>query len=120
MNRHGNISSSWEGEILILDVTEAFNEDGVEYWFTELKKTIKARGLNSWKRLAIWDDEVLGSLESIDKVKSMYGWYEENGCTHTAVVVSNGIQAQIIKDKLKSGAKVFRDKEEALEWLKSE
>jgi hypothetical protein len=72
MNRHGNIISSWEDEIFILEVKEAFNEDGVEYWFTELKKEVQAKGLSSWKRLAIWDGEVLGSPKSIEIAKDIY------------------------------------------------
>jgi len=119
MNKHGNITSSWDGDIFIVELKEAFNEDGLEFWFTQLKQIIESKKLTSWRRLEIWDEEVLGSPETIKIGKAIYDWYEEHGCEHTAVVVENGIQKQIIQHMLNSNAQVFRDKEKALNWLKS-
>lgn len=120
MNRHGRTEVAWEDNIFIVHVEEAFNEEGLTFMFSRLKELIKSKGFTSWRRLEIWDEEVLGSPETIKIGKAIYSWYEEHGCTNTAVVVSNSIQEQIIKDMFKSSAKIFRDKEKALEWLKNQ
>lgn len=119
MNRHGRTEVVWEDDIFIVHVGEAFNEEGLAYMFSRLKDLIKSKGFTSWRRLEIWDEEVLGSPETIQIGKAIYAWYEENGCSHTAVVVTNGLQEQIIKSMFNSSAKVFRNKEQAKEWLES-
>ena len=119
MHRHGNMKLSWYKQILIGEIEGAFNEESLEYWFPKVKHLIHNRKTDSWYRLEIWDDEVLGSPETIEYAKAMYEWYEENGCVATAVVVCNRIQEQIITAMLQSQAKLFRDKEEAIEWLES-
>tara|TARA_B100001063_G_C16649854_1_gene495348 strand:- start:378 stop:743 length:366 start_codon:yes stop_codon:yes gene_type:complete len=119
MNRHGRTEVAWEDDIFVVHVAEAFNEDGLAFMFSRLKELIKSKDFTFWRRLEIWDEEVLGSPETIQIGKAIYAWYEENGCTHTAVVVRNGVQEQIIRSIFKSGAKVFRNEEEAKEWLKS-
>jgi hypothetical protein len=119
MHRHGNMKLSWYKQILIGEIEGAFNEEGLEYWFPKVKHLIETRKTDSWYRLEIWDEEVLGSPETIKHAKTMYEWYEDNGCIGTAVVVCNRIQEQIITAMLQSQTKIFRNKEEAIEWLES-
>ena len=117
MDRHGNMKLSWHKEILIGEVEGAFNEESLEYWFPKIKHLVENRKIDSWYRLEIWDEEVLGSPETIELAKAIYEWYEENGCVATAVVVCNRIQEQIIKAMFQSQAKIFRSKDEAIQWL---
>lgn len=119
MNRHGHMNISWKKDILIGEVQGPFNEVGLKYWFSELQSVVENRACKTWKRLEVWDEEVLGSPETLEIGHSLYDWYEENGCIATAVVVSNSIQEQIITGIFKSKAKIFRDKEDALNWLEN-
>jgi hypothetical protein len=118
-NRHGNMNLSWHKEILVAEIEGAFNEEGLEYWFPKVKQLIENRKIDTWYRLEIWDEEVLGSPETIEHAKAMYEWYEENGCLAIAVVVCNRIQEQIITAMFQSQAKIFRNKDEAIQWLEN-
>ena len=117
MNRHGEILFTWENDILIVQVIGAFNEQGIEYYVPLMRKYILNRAVDKWSRLELWDDEALGCPQTLALVKSVYEWYELNGCILSAVVVSNSIQAQVIRGMLKSDAKTFLVKTEAIEWL---
>lgn len=117
MKKHGNMNLSWQEDLFILEIEGPFNEDGMAFWFAELKKSVESKGIKEWRRLELWNDQVLGSPKSIEIGKSIYEWYQEHGCTVTAVVVSNSLQEQIIKNLFKSDAQIFRDKEKAQQWL---
>lgn len=119
MNSHGNISFSWEEDIFALIVEGAFNEEGIEVSIPLLQESVLNSGYNKWKRLEIWDSEVLASPETIKRIRSIWNWFRANGCTKTAVVISNSIQAHLIEKYSDSSIQqVFLDKEKALEWLR--
>ncbi len=117
MNKHGNMVFSWQKDLLTIEIRGAFNKEGMEFWFSEIKKYFKNNGIKVWRRLEIWDEEAMGIPESIEVGKLIYDWLDDNGCTLTAVVVKNTIQEKIIKDSFKSNVKTFRDEEKAREWL---
>jgi hypothetical protein len=117
MNNHGNITFSWKDDLFTLRVEGAFNEEGIEYSVPLLQESVLNSTMKKWKRLEIWDLEVLGSPETIQRVKLIWDWFNVNGCVLTAVVVSNSIQAQVIEKHLDSSTKIFSDVKKALEWL---
>jgi hypothetical protein len=119
MNSHGNISFSWEEYIFVLIVEGAFNEEGIEVSLPLLQESVLNSTYNKWKRLEMWDSEVLASPETIKRIKFIWSWFRANGCTKTAVVISNSIQAQVIEKYSDSSTQVFLDKEKALEWLRN-
>ena len=117
MNKHGNMVFSWQKDVLIIEVRGAFNKEGIDFWFSEIKKYFKNNGVKVWRRLEIWDEEAMGIPESIEVGKLIYDWLDDNGCTLTAVVIKNSLQETIIKDRFNSNVKTFRNKEKAMEWL---
>ena len=119
MNKHGNMFFSWEKDLLTIEIKGGFNKEGMEFWFSEIKKYFKNNGFKVWRRLEIWDEEAMVIPEAIEVGKLIYDWLDDNGCTLTAVVIKNNLQEKIIKERFKSHVKIFRNKEKAREWLDS-
>jgi hypothetical protein len=67
----------------------------------------------------MWDSEVLASPETIKRCQFIWSWFNANGCTKTAVVISNSIQAHLLEKYSDSSTQIFLDKEKALEWLRN-
>lgn len=119
MEGHGEIFYSWEDNIFILSSEGAFNTESIDYYTPLIQESVSNRKVSSWKRLEVWDAEVLASPETIEKCKLIWNWYEANGCVLTAIVLSNLLQTHVVHDIFHSHAKVFSDKDKALEWLRS-
>ncbi len=117
MNRHGEISFTWNHDIFIAKVEGPFNAESIEYYTPLIQASISNRAVDKWKRLELWDNEALGCPKTLALAKAMYDWYQANGCILTAVVISNYLQSYIIKDVFRSNAEIFLDKEKAIEWL---
>ena len=117
MNHHGKVSFSWKGDIFIADVQGPFNEEAVEHYIPLLKEAILKKKLSTWKRLEVWNDEMLASPAVITMAKEIYDWYDENGCIKTAIVLCNSLQIHMVKDMLNSNAEVFTESQKAQEWL---
>lgn len=117
MDKHGEISFTWENDVFIIKAVGSFNEQGIKYYAPILKEALLNRTVDKWKRLEVWDEEALGCPKTLALAKEVYEWYEANGCTLTAVVISNMVQSHIIKDVFQSNAELFINQEEAIEWL---
>ncbi|WDD98533.1 hypothetical protein [Thalassomonas actiniarum] len=117
MKKHGVVTLNWQANLLVLRAYGPFNEEGIEAIFHEAQQSVINRQLQSWNRLEILDDETLGSPAVLNRVKDLYTWFENNGCEHTALVVSNCVQIYVAEELLKSKAKIFRDLDAAKKWL---
>lgn len=117
MNKHGYVNFYWHEDILTLELEGPFNEEGLNYYFSLVKTSILNRSGKNWRRLEIWDEETLGSLETLGIGKDIDKWFEENGCLLAAVVVSNSLQKQVLENIIKSNMKIFRNEIEARKWL---
>lgn len=60
---------------------------------------------------------MLGSPSVVDKCKEMHGWYDENRCALSAVVVSSRIQKIILREKVNTSAHIFSSSVDARNWL---
>ncbi len=119
LNLHGQLSFSWSGDLLTIIVEGPFNEVGLRYWFAEMQKQVETKGLTSWRRFEIWDDESLSSPEGLSVVKQLYEWYEIKGCVLSVFVVKNSMQEYIIRDVSKIKPEIFYDLEHAKKWMAS-
>lgn len=121
LNKHGHIAFAWEKALLTLDVEGPFNEEGLNHYNFLIRQAILNRNKihHHWQRLEIWDDEVMGSPGVITKCREMHDWYEKVGCILAAIVVSNNMQAQLLKTTVKSNAEIFSNVAEARKWLDS-
>lgn len=117
MNKHGHMKLSWQGDLFIVEVEGPFNEEGIEFWFSELKKSVENSRHKVWRRLEVWNDEVIGSPKTMETGAKIYEWYENNGCDKVAIVISNGFQEQVLQ-QMDNDVKIFRDKETAEKWFK--
>ncbi|MCQ8877166.1 hypothetical protein NQT69_03810 [Pseudoalteromonas shioyasakiensis] len=116
--RHGDISFTWNHDTFEVNVQGGFNQESLAYHIPRLQAEVCNRQVNTWKRLEVWDQEVLGTPEAVAAGKLIYDWYTDHGCIATAVVICNSLQRQLIKDIFKSSAAVFTDIEQARQWLK--
>jgi hypothetical protein len=120
MNKHGELLLSWEESILIVRANGSFNEEGALAAVTEVKKSVLAKKHPCWQRLGFWDEEYLGSPETMQLFKEVHEWCLSNGCVKVAVVVCNSLQQQVAEKIFSSKAKVFRCEHDARAWLISE
>jgi len=119
MIQHGNLSFKWSDDIFIVHAQGSFNEEGTIAAHNDFQKSILNSGLSCWYRLEIWG-EALGTPEALDLIPDFYSWSKQQGCLATAIVVTNSLQESIVKEMLSDYVKVFRDKAQAMVWLKKQ
>jgi hypothetical protein len=117
MNTHGHVSFSWDEDLFIVYVKGAFNEEGVAHYVPLIQEAILNRDNTKWRRLEIWDDEALGSPDTLEAAKLIYDWYDINGCFLSAFVICNNLQTEVINNIFKLNAEVFTDISKAKQWL---
>ncbi|WDE11304.1 hypothetical protein [Thalassomonas haliotis] len=117
MEKHGVATFSWQENLLVIKVYGPFNEEGIESAFEQARQCVINRQAQRWNRLEILDNETLGSPAVVNRVKDLYAWFEENGCEHAAVVVSNCVQIYVIEELLQGQVKIFHDPDAAKKWL---
>jgi len=117
MNAHGDISLSWEGDLLIIEVFGPFNEIGLKNIIARIRESILTKGIDAWRKLEIWDEETLGSPDIVSMGEIVAKWYKDNGCYASAVVVCNSLQEQLVNNITSNNTKSFRNKNTAMKWL---
>lgn len=117
MNRHGKITFTWENDLFISKVEGPFNELGLTYYSSEIKKSVISKGFKQWRRIEVWDKESIASPETLNIGKELYDWCKNNGCVLEAIVLSNHLQKHIVKDIFKSKIQIFQNITEAKTWL---
>ena len=117
MNKHGEFLFSWEKNILIIHAKGPFNEEGVLAATNEAKEFILKQKVTKWCKLAILDEESLGSSEAIEVVEKYHQWCIEKGGVTTAYIVCNSIQKSILEKIYNGTAKIFDQEDDAKKWL---
>ena len=118
MKAHGEADITWQDNILILEVHGPFNDEGVMKILASIKQSVLNKNIKSWYRIEVLDAEAMGSPQTISMVSDMYIWAQNNGCQATAVVISNLVQKQALKE-IQQGTrvKVFKDVHQAKDWI---
>lgn len=118
MKNHGDVIINWQEEVLIIKPIGPFNEEGQKWANTIAKKSVLTKSLKQWSRIEVWADETMGSPDSLRLVCELYNWFNEHGCSFTAVVISNSLQRQVIETYFsKYQIEVFTEFFEALRWI---
>ncbi|WP_157673861.1 hypothetical protein [Cognaticolwellia beringensis] len=117
MNRHGKITFTWENDLFISKVEGPFNELGLAYYSSEIKKSVISKDFKQWRRIEVWDEESIASPETLNIGKELYDWCKNNGCVLEAIVLSTHLQKHIVKDIFKSKIEIFQNITEAKAWL---
>lgn len=120
MNQHGEIFFSWINNIFTLEIKGGINNEALYHYFPLIQEAVSKRANKNWKRLEIWDDETLGSPETGNLVKSIWEWYDQNGCALAVVVASNSVQEYAIHKMVSKQAKIFFDMAKAHKCLETE
>jgi hypothetical protein len=117
MELHGSIAINWKKDTLHLKLDGPFNAEGANYFSYEIKKYIRNRPVERWKRLVELSADSIGCPEVMSVAKHMNSWYIENGCIGSAIITDCPIQKDTYKNH-GSRHKIFKDRELAIEWLK--
>ena len=117
MKPHGNITLYWNDDLLVVKTFGPFNEIGLKIIISEIRDSILNKGLKSWRKLEIWDEETLGSPEVIAKGQSVAKWYKDNGCYASAIVICNCLQEKLAGEITTNNTRPIRNEKEAMKWL---
>jgi len=117
MNAHGDLSLLWDGDLLIVKTFGPFNEIGLKILISKIRESILGKGLKSWRKMEIWDEETLGSPDVVSTGEAVAKWYKDNGCYASAIIVCNSLQEQIADNITSNNTKSFRNQEAAMNWL---
>ena len=117
MDAHGEIYLQWQDDLLTVNAKGPFNELGMQKTVATIRESILNKNLVSWRKIEIWDNETLGSPVVMSLAKKASQWYKDNGCIASAVVVSNCIQSQLIKDISNNTSMTFENEAAAVNWL---
>ncbi|GLX83738.1 hypothetical protein [Thalassotalea eurytherma] len=117
MNAHGDITLFWDGDLLIVKTFGPFNELGLKIIISKIRESILNKGLESWRKMEIWDEETLGSPDVVATGEAVAKWYKDNGCIASAIIVCNSLQEQLVDKITSNNTKSFRDQETAMNWL---
>lgn len=117
MISHGEVTFSWDDDLLEIGAKGPFNESGLKICITSIQKSILNKSIKSWRRIEVWDDETLGSPVVVSLAKEASHWYKNQGCFAVAIVISNDLQSYILEHMIKSGSAIFHDVATAKSWL---
>lgn len=117
MNAHGDISLFWDGDLLVVKTFGPFNEIGLKTIISKIRESILNKGIESWRKMEIWDEETLGSPDVVATGQAVAKWYKDNGCIASAVIVCNSLQEELVDKITSNNTKSFRDQEAAMNWL---
>lgn len=117
MNAHGDITLFWDGDLLVVKTFGPFNELGLKINISKIRESILNKGLKSWRKMEIWDEETLGTPDVVATGPAVAKWYKDNGCIASAIIVCNSLQEHLVDKITTNNTKSFRDKETALNWL---
>ena len=117
MNAHGDFTLFWDGDLLVVKTFGPFNELGLKIIISKIRESILNMGLESWRKMEIWDEETLGSPDVVATSQEVAKWYKDNGCIASAIIVCNSLQEQLVDKITTNNTKSFRDQETAMNWL---
>jgi len=117
MIAHGYATISWKEDILYIYAYGPFNEEGVSIAVDEYLSVVEKRHLKPFDTIEIWDEETLGSPETISKAKVLWGKLIELNCTSISIVVSNNLQSAICKKYLPSIGRIYFSVKDAEEYI---
>jgi hypothetical protein len=120
MDAHGEIALLWEGDLLTVNAKGPFNELGMQNTVAAIRESVLNKNLKAWRKIEFWDEQTLGSPKVIYLAEKASKWYKENGCVASAVVVSNCIQNQIIKNISNNTSMTFQNEDAAVNWLNAQ
>ncbi|MDG1750536.1 MAG: hypothetical protein P8I03_02565 [Thalassotalea sp.] len=120
MDAHGEIVLLWQGDLLTVNAKGPFNELGMQNTVETIRDSVLSKNLEAWRKIEIWDEQTLGSPHVISLAESASQWYKDNGCIASAVVVSNCIQNQIIKNISNNTSMTFQNEAAAVNWLNTQ
>lgn len=117
MEVHGRISFYWLENVLYVEASGPFNEEGIINGKAEYLNVILERTCDYFSIIETWDDEALGSPLVMDVIKGFWGVLHEYNCLSIAVVVSNAIQQSVCQKLLPNIGEVFRERQDAKKWV---
>ncbi len=87
MNAHGNWKLEWQGVVLTIRISGAFNQEGLIEFTDNVKSSIASHNISKWYLLEILDAETMVTPEAMTQLKALYEWYFENGCQSQALII---------------------------------
>ncbi|MDC0603466.1 hypothetical protein OAP14_10695 [Aliiglaciecola sp.] len=119
MNAHGNWKLEWQGVVLTIRISGAFNQEGLIEFTDNVKSSIASHNISKWYLLEILDAETMVTPEAMTQLKALYEWYFENGCQSQALINNNILQKEIALELSKARVAVFDNETDALAHFKS-
>lgn len=117
---HGHANLHWEDNLLVDMVYGPFNRQGyelaVQNLFAELARADKAL----FSMMSVWDEDALSSPDVMNELAGFWQQLEQCGCRRYALVVPTTMQQLIVETMLPPFAKIFRDQQQARDWLAQE
>ena len=87
---HGSVDAYWQDNMLVINISQAFNLAGVERATRELRRLIENRPVPQWVRCYVYlDDEGLGPPSGADAIIESIRYGKENGNRLICVVRGN-------------------------------
>lgn len=103
---------------MTIDCQGPFNPESLAHYASQIKQSVLTNvNCKDWQRLEVWDDESLASPEGLVMCKAFWDWCNDNGCSFTAIVISNAIQTHLLKQHIGDTLKTFKTINEAQVWL---
>lgn len=119
---HGNSELKIEDNILILELKNSFNKEGVKLVHRKLKSFIDERPNSKWSLIIFLGRDTLLTMEAIDDTIEFFIWCQKHQCEKVAYVAINSVQketANLILKSLSLKKGFFESYEDARAWALS-
>ncbi|MDN4503582.1 hypothetical protein QX776_14305 [Alteromonadaceae bacterium BrNp21-10] len=116
----GKVIFNWNDDILYVEAIGPFNAAQIHEAVVNYQIVISHSPVRQFKVIECWDDEALGPPDGLEEVGQNWCVLLTRGCIAIAIVVNNELQKMVAEKFLPAIGKVFRDKSEALLWLKQQ
>ncbi|TMO57008.1 hypothetical protein [Pseudoalteromonas phenolica] len=119
---HGNLELKVENNILILDLKNSFNKEGVKLVHSKVQSLIDEKHYDKWNLIIFLGKNTLLTMEAIEDTIDFFLWCQNNQCEKVAYVSISSIQedtANLILENISLKKGFFKNYENAKDWINS-
>ncbi len=119
---HGSSNLKIENNILVLELQESFNKEGVQMVHSKVQSLIDEQPNRKWNLVIFLGNDTLLTMEAIEDTKQFFLWCQNHKCEKVAYVAISSIQKDAVNlilnnTSLKRG--FFDCYKDAKNWISS-
>ncbi|MCF6458158.1 hypothetical protein [Pseudoalteromonas sp. MMG024] len=119
---HGSSNLTAENNILVLELKESFNKEGVQLVHSKISSFIEENSPTNWGLIIFLDKDTLLTMDAIEDTSEFFVWCQKLQCKKVAYVSISPVQTSVtdlIFKNINLERGFFEDINDAKSWILS-